>query len=59
MFFHVRYFKKAWHMARAEQLLPGTLNGGGEGGISRKITVLQRSKLRRREVEFFDQGNTA
>ena len=46
-------------MARAEQLLPGTLNGGGEGGISRKITVLQRSKLRRREVEFFDQGNTA
>lgn len=59
MLFHIRYFKKAWHVARSEQVLPGTLSGGGEGGISRKITVLQRSKLRCRELDFFDQGNTA
>lgn len=36
---------------------PGNISGGREGSISRNIIILQRSKLKLREDEYFDQGN--
>lgn len=42
-------------MARIQQiLLAGRVSGSDEGGMSRNITVLQRSKLRLRGIECSD-----
>lgn len=43
-------------MANVQQMSPGNISGGG---VSRNITILQRSTLRLKEGEYFDQGNTA
>lgn len=40
-------------MANVQQMSPGNISGGG---VSRNITILQRSTLRFKEGEYSDQG---